>query len=112
MFKLLVILFIIKSYARYDIFKFIKKHGQNVITVVRSLEQMQTKYMKFIADIKFIRSCKKENLILTFVKVNVSIKSGSYKLKRKIARLVMNTELQNKHIQKTETQERNRKHMY
>ena len=113
MFKLLVILFIIKLYARYYIFKFIKKkHGQNVITVIRTLEQMQTKYMKFNADIKFIRPCKKENLISTFVKVNVSIKSGSYKLKRKIARLVMNTELQNKHIQKTETQERNQKHIY
>ena len=34
-----------------------------------------------------------------FTRVNVSIKSGSYKLKRNIARLVINTELQNKHIQ-------------
>ena len=56
--------------------------------------------MKINAAIKFIKSCKKENLIPTFAKVNVSIKSGSYKLKRKIARLIMNTELQNKHIQK------------
>ena len=101
MFQLLVILLLIKLYARYDIFKFIKKkHGQNVTTVIRSLEQMQTKYMKLNADIKFIKSCKKENLIPTFAKVNVSIKSGSYKLKRQIARLIMNAELQNKHIQK------------
>ena len=101
MFKLLVILFIIKFYAQYDILRFIKKkHGQNVITVIRSLEQMQTKYVKIDADIKFIKSCKKENLILTFEKTNFSIKSGRYKLKQKIARLIMNTELQNKHIQK------------
>ena len=68
--------------------------------------------MKLNTNIKFIKQWKKENLIATLAKVSVSIKSGSYKLKRKIARLVMNTELQNKHIQKTETQERNRKHMY
>ena len=61
---------------------------------------MQTKYMKINADIKFIKPCRKENLILTFPKVNVSIKIGSYKLKRKIARLVINTQLQNKFIQK------------
>ena len=55
--------------------------------------------MKLNADIKFIKSGKKENLIPTFAKVNVSIKSGSYKLKWKIPRLIMNTKLQNKHIQ-------------
>ena len=93
-------LFLIKLYARNDIFKFIKRsHGQNFTTVIPSLEQKQTKYMKLNTDIKFIKSCKKENIIPTFAKVNFSIKSGSYKLKRKI-RLVMNTGLQNKHIQK------------
>ena len=54
--------------------------------------------MKLNADIKFIKSGKKEYLIPTFAKVNVSIKSGSYKLKWKIPRLIMNTKLQNKHI--------------
>ena len=61
---------------------------------------MQTKNMKLNTDIKFLKSCMKENLIPTFAKVNVLIRSGSYKLKQKIARLVMNTKLQNKHIQK------------
>ena len=61
---------------------------------------MQTKYMKMNTDIKFIKPWKKENLIPTIAKVNVSVKSRSYKLKRKITRLVMNTELKNKHIQK------------
>ena len=65
-----------------------------------SLKQMQTKYMKINADIKFIKPCRKENLILTFPKVNASIKIGSYKLKRKTARLLINTQLQNKFIQK------------
>ena len=61
MFQLLVILLLIKLYARYDIFKFIKKkHGQNVTTVTRSLEQMQTKYMKLNADIKFIKHARRK----------------------------------------------------
>ena len=43
---------------------------------------------------------QKRTTIPTFAKVNVSIRNGTYKLKRKIARLVMETELQNKHRQK------------
>ena len=49
--------------------------------MIQPLEKMQTKYMKLNRDIKFIKSCKKENLIPMFAKVNVSIKSGSYKLR-------------------------------
>ena len=56
--------------------------------------------MKVNADITFIKPCRKENLIPMSPKVNVSIKIGSYKLKRRIVRLVMNTQLQKKHIQK------------
>ena len=37
---------------------------------------------------------------LTFAKVNVSVRNGTYKLKTNIARLVMETELQNKHREK------------
>ena len=61
--------------------------------------------MKLNTDIKFIKPWKKEHLIPTIAKVNVLIKSRSYKLKRKITRLVMNTELQNKHIQKWKLKE-------
>ena len=43
---------------------------------------------------------QKRTIIPTFAKVNVSIRNGTYKLKRKIARLVMETELQNKHREK------------
>ena len=52
------------------------------------------------ADIAFIKLCKKEQFIPTFAKVNISIRNGTYKLKRKSARLVMETELQNKHREK------------
>ena len=48
--------------------------------LVRSHELLMTKYMKVTADIKFIKFCKVEKIILTFAKVNLSTKSGSKKL--------------------------------
>ena len=84
MIALVVILFIIKLYARNNTFKYIKeKHGQDVIKIVRSYESLKTKYMKVKADIKFVKSCKKENLIPTFAKVNLAIKNGSKKIEVK-----------------------------
>ena len=63
MIKLLVILFIIKLYARHNIFKHIKKnHGHDLIKVVRDFEQKKTKFEKLVADIAFIKLCKKEQL--------------------------------------------------
>ena len=101
MLKLLIILFIIKLYAQNDIFKRIKKkHGQDVITVIRSLEKLQTKYRKVIADMKYFKTFKKECLIPAFAKVNISIKNATHKLRTKILLLVMNTELENKHSEK------------
>ena len=47
-----------------------------------------------LADIKL------ENTIPTFAKVKLSIKSGNTKLHKCIARIVMETELQNKYQQK------------
>ena len=45
--------------------------------------------MKKDQNITFIKSCKKENLVPTFTKVNLSINSGSYKLKCEISKLIM-----------------------
>ena len=58
--------------------------------------------MQLKADIIYIKSCKKEELIPTFAKINLAIKSGSFKIKKKIAKLVMKTETQNKqhHLRK------------
>lgn len=56
--------------------------------------------MKALADIKFIKSCKTENVIPTFAKRKLLLKHSSYKLKLQIARLVMETEMQNKHLEK------------
>ena len=61
MFKLLVILYIIKLYAQINIYKHIKKkHGRDVIRNVRLYEKLKTKYMKINADIKYMKACKKE----------------------------------------------------
>ena len=69
MFKLLVILFIVKLYARNNCLKCIKKkHGQGILKVVKTLENLKTKYVKGQADIEFIRHCKSENIIPTFAK--------------------------------------------
>ena len=96
-----------KLYARNDIFKCMKKkHEQDVITVIRSLEKLQTKYGKVIADINYIKTSKKERLIPTFAKVNISIKNPTHKLRRKILLLVMNTELENKHSEKRKLRKR------
>ena len=92
-----------KIYGRNDIFKRIKKkHGQVAITVI-SLEKLQTKLGKAVADIKYIKTCKKERLIPMFAKVNISIKNATHKFRRKLSLLVMNTELEKKHSEKTQT---------
>ena len=49
--------------------------------------------MKINADIKYIKSCKKEELTTPFAKVSLAPKSGTTRLKKKIAKLVMEVEL-------------------
>ena len=52
-----------------------------------------------ITDTICIKSCKKEDLIPTFAKVNLANKIAGYKLKKKVVKPVMVTELQDKHYQ-------------
>ena len=49
--------------------------------------------MKLKAHIIYIKSCKKEELIPTFENVYLAITSGGLKTKKKIAKLVMETEI-------------------
>ena len=73
MFRLLVILFVIKLCGWTDIFKRIKKkHGQSVLNVGRKLENVETKIIKLQEDINFIKTCKREHLILTFASVKLA----------------------------------------
>ena len=101
MFRLLVILFVIRVYAQTDIFKRIKKkHGQSALKVVRKLVSVKTKFIKLQEDIKFIKTCKREYLIPSFPNVKLAIKTGNTKLKKKIACSILETELQKKHFEK------------
>ena len=78
MWKFLVILVVIKLYARINIFKKIKKkHKQNVLNVVRKYERLLAKFMKLQANIKFIKTCKKEYLVPKFANVKLATKSGN-----------------------------------
>ena len=56
--------------------------------------------MKEDQNITFMKSCKEENLVPTFTKVNLSINSRSYKLRYEISKLIIQTELENKHHEK------------
>ena len=46
------------------------------------------------------KNLQERRLILTFAKVNISIKNATHRLRRKISLLFMNTELENKHSEK------------
>ena len=62
MFKLLVLFFVL-LYEGNDIFKYVKKkHGQHNITVIRSIEKTQRKFIE-------VKTCNKERLTPTFTKV-------------------------------------------
>ena len=98
MIKLVVILFIIKLYSRYIFTRIKKKLRQDVRELVRSYESLMVKYIKVTTDMKFIKLCKVEKIIPTFAKVNFSIRSGSRKLKLRIARLLTEREIQSKHL--------------
>ena len=99
--KLLVILFIIEIFARINIFKHIgKKQRQFILRNVRSLEHVKKKYSKVNQDINFIKTCRRENLLPTFAKVKIAIKINNNKLKQKLARIILDTELQQKHNQR------------
>ena len=98
---LFILLFAIKLLPRLSIFKYIeKKHGRLVLENVRSLEKAKRKWFKISKDINFIKTCKIENLLPTFAKVKLAIKSGNKKIQRKTARIIMNMELQQKYHEK------------
>ena len=94
-------LFIIKLYSRHDIFNYIrKKHGKDINNIIRSFETLKTRYQKVVLDLKLIKTCKKEELIPKFANVRLSVKYGSAKLKKRISRIIMESEIQVKHQEK------------
>ena len=94
-------MFVIKLYVRINIFRLTRgKHRQEVLKHIRSLEGNKSRLMTTEADISFIKACKVEQLIPTFAKVKLWIKSANRKLHYKMARLVMEAELKDKHNSK------------
>ena len=102
-------LVVINLYARIDIFKQIeKKHGQDVLKVVRKYERLLAKFMKLQADIKFIKTCKKEYLIPTLANVKLATRSGNKRLKLRLLRIIMEAEVQQKHREKSKVKKETR----
>ena len=89
MYKILYVLFVIKLYARINIFKRLKKHGENNYKLSKTIENQIFKHWKIQLDISFMKQCKKEHTIPSFVKVNAAIRHDTDKLEKKIAHPVM-----------------------
>ena len=56
--------------------------------------------MKTAVDIVSIKTCKVEDKISTFAKINLLVKDDNKKLTRRIARIVMDSQLQSKYREK------------
>ena len=66
--KLLVIPFLVRLYARINTFKLIQEtYGRIGIKVARSIEIYRTKLSKIKCNIDFLLTCKRNNLIPTFM---------------------------------------------
>ena len=94
--KLLVILFILKLYARVNIFKYIEeKYGRDNTKLARTIGKQLVKLAKVYYDIKFMIYCKKNNLTPTFIRPRFVVKISSY-LRGKISRQVLGSEIKDK----------------
>ena len=97
--QLLVILFLIKLYAQKyrNLFKYIQeKYGQQIVSKIRAIERYRRKITKLKCDIKFILTCKNNNLTPVFAKPKLSI-NVDRRTRQKITRTILEAELKNKH---------------
>ena len=77
-----------------------KKHEKDIFDILRSFENLKTKYAKSLLDITFIKSCKTEHILPTFVKFRLSNKYVDIKLNQRIGRVIMENELERKYQEK------------
>ena len=70
------------------------------VKIVRTSEQVKRCYVKVNEDITFIKICRKQGLLPKLAKIRLLIRSDSMKLKRKIARLIMEAEIQSKPLER------------
>ena len=64
------------------------------------VETLKTKNQEILLDLISIKTCEKEELILTFGNILLSVKLGSAKLKKRISRIIMKSEIQGKYQEK------------
>ena len=94
--ELLVIHFLIRLYARRNIFQHItEKYGQNTTKLARSIERKRTKLRRIKSDLTFLTTCKRNKLIPTCAKPKISIKIN-YSIRWKIASTIIDAEIRNK----------------
>ena len=93
--KLLVILFLIRLYARITE----EKYGCIGIKVAKSIEIYCTKLSKIKCGIDFLLTCKRNNLTPTFPRTKLAVKV-SFQLRNKISPQIIEAELNNKHQKK------------
>ena len=67
---------------------------------MQSFEILKTKFEKKKLDIEYIKLCKQEHPLPTFATVRLSIQTKSNKLKNRIGRIIMEHELESKHLEK------------
>ena len=68
------------------------------------MKDNKSRLMKIEAYISFSKACKTELLIPIFAKVKLSINNVNRKLQYKMAKLVMEAELKDKHNSKKKTE--------
>ena len=87
-------LFIVKLYSQINIFNFIKKKNwKDIYTAVRTSENIKTRHERTLLNIKFLKICKVEHLILIFANTPLATNGNNTKLKHRIARIILEHEL-------------------
>ena len=98
--KLLVVLILLKLYARINIFRHTEeKYGQKEIKLARFIEKQRLCITKIECYIKYLLFCKRNNLTPLFARPKFSIRI-SYYLRNKIGRQILETEINNKYRKK------------
>ena len=98
--KLLVILFLLKLYARINVFRHIEeKYGQKEIKLARVIQKQRTRITKIECDMKYLLLSKRNNLTPFFARPKFSIRI-SYYIRNKTGRQILETEINNKHRKK------------
>ena len=94
---LLVIIFLIKTLARTNLFNTIReKHGLNAQRAVRKYERLLKRQAKLQCDLNFLLTCKKEQLVPNFAKPRFSIKTST-RITEKIGKIIVEAEIGYKH---------------